>query len=93
MTIKLSKKAALMGKGFKAPETRDTDTDLPSNYFDKWVRYMIADLNRAGVRMMAVPEVNRKRAFVLEEQFTEAANRNDQETFLKLLKEWRQCFH
>jgi len=69
------------------------DPDLPEDYYDKHVRAAIRELNRAGVSMMAVPEVNRKRALILEKEFTQAANQGDTERFRKLLKEWRNCFH
>jgi hypothetical protein len=57
------------------------------------IQQVIAELNRAGVRMMDVPETNRKRALLLEVALTVEANKGNREGFLELLKQWRDCFN
>ena len=61
--------------------------------YDEHIRAVIAEFNSCGIRMMDIPEPMRKRALNLEEQMTQAANQGHQEQFLKLLKQWRACFH
>ena len=68
-------------------------TELPANHYDKHIEAAIAELNSLGIRMMDVPETMRKKAFRLEEQITQLANRGDRDGFLQVLKQWRQCFH
>lgn len=61
--------------------------------FNKHIEAIIAEFNSHGICMMDVPEATRKRAFKLEAELNDAANREDQEEFLKLLMQWRKCFH
>jgi len=68
-------------------------TELPANYYDKHVEAAIAEFNSRGISIMDVPEINRKRASKLDQVMTEAANHNDRKAFLKVLREWRHCFH
>ena len=53
----------------------------------------IADLNQAGISLMAYPASTRHRAFLLEGKLTKAANENRPKDFLRLLNEWKNCFH
>lgn len=64
-----------------------------NSFFDHHMDAAIADLNRLGIRMMAVPEVKRQEAFTLEGELTDAANRGERKQFLELLERWRECFH
>lgn len=67
--------------------------NLPSNYYDKHIEAVIAELNFSGLRWTDIPESTTKRASELELTLTEAAHANDQGEFLRLLKKWRRCFH
>jgi len=61
--------------------------------YDQEVRAVVVDFNRREICLMDYPESTRHRAFVLEGQLTEAANKGDQERFLGLLNQWKGCFH
>ena len=62
-------------------------------FFDHHMDQTIADLNQAGISLMDYPASTRHRAFVLEDKITSAANEHKREDFLRLLQEWRNCFH
>jgi len=61
-------------------------------FFEHETDTAIAELNRLGISLMDYPESTRHRAFVLEAELTEAANKGDRERFLGLLEQWRSCF-
>lgn len=62
-------------------------------YYDAEMDQTIVDLNQACISLMDYPPSTRHRAFVLEGKLTAAANENRREDFLRLLNEWRNCFH
>jgi len=62
-------------------------------YYDHQMDQTIADLNQAGISLMDYPPSTRHRAFIMEGKITAAANEDRQEDFLRLLKEWRNCFN
>ena len=67
--------------------------ELSHNYYDRHIQAIIAEFNSRGIRMMDVPEVNRRRADEIEKKMNEAANQSDKEELKKFLKQWRKCFH
>jgi len=72
--------------------SRESMSPGPVDY-DREMYKVINSLNRAGVQMMSVPAAKRHEAFLLDQRLTQAANGNKPAEFLKLLKQWRQCFH
>lgn len=61
--------------------------------FDFMIRAAIEDLDRCGKTVLDIPPATRHKALILEEQFTQAANDGNREEFIKLLRQWRECFH
>ena len=72
---------------------KDERAQVPDSYYDNHVSAAVAELNYRGINMMQVPKAKRHEAFLLEEQLTQAANQGKDKLFLKLLREWRECFH
>lgn len=62
-------------------------------FYDDQMDQTIADLNQVGISLMDYPPSTRNRAFLLEQELTVAANEDRREDFLRLLEEWRNCFH
>lgn len=69
------------------PNLYDIDFD-----YDHEIQKVIDELNGAGIQMMEVSKVDRKKSFILEKDLTSAANKGDTEQFLKVIEEWRECF-
>jgi len=72
---------------------RNQDPVADPAFYDNQMDRAIADLNQAGISLMDYPPSTRHRAFILEGKITAAANGDRREDFLRLLKEWRNCFH
>ena len=72
---------------------RNQDPVTDPAYYDDRMDKTIAGLNQAGISLMDYPEATRHRAFILEGELTKAANEDRREDFLRLLGEWRNCFH
>ena len=62
-------------------------------FYDNRMDQAICDFNEASISLMDYPQVTRHRAFILESKITAAANEGRRQDFLKLLGEWRECFH
>ncbi|MFC1869446.1 hypothetical protein ACFL0H_15120 [Thermodesulfobacteriota bacterium] len=61
--------------------------------YDYQIEMVIQQLNQRGVSIMDYPASTRHRALILEEQLTEAANKGKTDDFIKILNQWRECFH
>ena len=59
-------------------------------FFDTKIKRTIEEFNATGVRAVTTKA---ERANELAVQLTQARNQNDAETFLRLLDEWKRCFH
>jgi len=80
------------GKGFEKVKNLQSESNRES-FFDHQMSAVIEELDRAGINFMAFPPSTRHRAFLMEQELTEAANEGDRARFLDLLKRWRGCFH
>ena len=69
--------------------TQESDPLLYDNRMDQ----AICEFNEASISMMDYPESTRHQAFILEGQITAAANEDRRQDFLRLLSDWRNCFH
>jgi len=94
--IKLSKEAEKAVKDSRPPAREQVTVEQvpvePINY-DHEVDECIAYFNRRGISLMDYSSEIRHRSFLIEQEFTEAANQDDREKFMKLLQDWRNCFH
>ena len=88
MSVKLSHTATKAVQGLSAADTGPRPVD-----YDLEMDQTIAGLNQAGISLMDYPEATRHRALILEGKITAAANEGRREDFLRLLKEWRECFN
>ena len=67
--------------------------DQEQDPFDFMIGLAIKDLNKRHVSIMEYPAATRHKSLLLEEQMTEAANQGNREEFIKLLRQWRNCFN
>ncbi|MBW2109395.1 MAG: hypothetical protein JRI36_12140 [Deltaproteobacteria bacterium] len=72
---------------------QEQEEQIDPGFFDERMDQAIEDLNQAGICLMDYPPSTRHRAFLIEQELSEAANKGDRARFLELLKRWRGCFH
>jgi len=76
-----------------ALKERNRESEVADPGYDAEMDQVIHELNKAGAYIMDVPKSLRDKALELDRQLTAAANEDRREDFLRLLNQWRNCFH